>query len=212
MRLKHGGAAPPPTTPQAPVKDIESDRSEFSKPQVLEVVNNRIYFYADIDRDNVLRLNKSLMELDSFHVSQGIINRDNGFRPIYLHINSYGGYVFDALAASDQISLTDCEVYTVVDGICASAATFLSLKGVKRYIKPNSFMLIHQLSSGMWGKYDEFIDEMKNLDKLMDIIKSIYLKNTKLKASKLEEILSHDLYFDAKECIKYGLADEILKK
>jgi len=214
MSLIYGGKRSNGTpTPDGTKPNVATGNNlDTYKPQVLEVVNNRIYFYSDIDRDNILKLNKSLMELDSSHVSSALINKDETFRPIYLHINSYGGYIFDGLAASDQIEMTHCPVYTVVDGICASAATFLSLKGSKRYIKPNSFMLIHQLSSAMWGRYDEFIDEMKNLEKLMEIIRGIYLKNTKLKPAKLDEILSHDLYFDAKECVKYGLVDEILKK
>jgi ATP-dependent protease ClpP protease subunit len=62
----------------------------------------------------------------------------------------------------------------------------------------------------MWGKYSDFIDEMSNLDKLMSIIKKVYLEHTEIPANKLNEILKHDLYFDAKECKKYKLVDEII--
>lgn len=211
MNHNHRYGGDDPKAPSQPEKQIVVSESGEHKPQVLEVVNNRIYFYADIDRDTILKLNKALMELDAQHMAGAFQNSDETFRSIYLHINSYGGYIFDGLAGSDQIALSKSPVITVVDGICASAATFLSVKGKKRYIKKNSFMLIHQLSSGMWGKYDEFIDEMKNLEKLMEIIRRVYLENTGLTKKKLDEILSRDLYFDAKECIKYGLVDEILK-
>jgi len=62
----------------------------------------------------------------------------------------------------------------------------------------------------MWGKYEEFKDEMENLDKLMKIIKKIYLEKTKLSSKKLDQILKRDLIFNAKECLKYGLVDKII--
>jgi ATP-dependent protease ClpP protease subunit len=62
----------------------------------------------------------------------------------------------------------------------------------------------------MWGKYHEFIDEMKNLDRLMLMIKNIYNEFTKVPSEKLDEVLKHDLWFDAETCLKYGMVDEIL--
>jgi ATP-dependent protease ClpP protease subunit len=50
---------------------------------------------------------------------------------------------------------------------------------------------------------------MINSDKLMETIKSIYTKYTKIPAEKIDEILDHDLWFDAKTCLDYGLVDEI---
>ena len=49
-------------------------------------------------------------------------------------------------------------------------------------------MLIHQLSSEIWGKMDAIIDEYKNLTQLMSKIKSIYKKYSLLTDEKLEKI------------------------
>jgi len=62
----------------------------------------------------------------------------------------------------------------------------------------------------MWGKYEEFKDEMQNLDKIMEMIKQVYKEYTKIPMSKLDEILKHDLWFEADECLEYGLVDEII--
>ena len=70
-------------------------------------------------------------------------------------------------------------------------------------------MLIHQLSSFFWGKYEEFKDEKQNLDKIMEMIKKVYAEYTKIPTKKLEEILKHDLWLDADQCLEYGLVDEI---
>ena len=56
-------------------------------------------------------------------------------------------------------------------------------------------MLIHQLSSSMWGQMDDFEEEMDNLKFLMKTIKSIYKKHTKIPSSALDEILKQDQCF-----------------
>jgi ATP-dependent protease ClpP protease subunit len=71
-------------------------------------------------------------------------------------------------------------------------------------------MLVHQVSSGLWGNYMQFKDEIKNLELLMSLIKGVYLKKTKFDPKKLDDILSHDLCMGAEECLRHGLVDEIL--
>ena len=72
-------------------------------------------------------------------------------------------------------------------------------------------MLIHQLSSGSWGKMDELEDEMENLKELMRRIKLIYKNKTKIDKKNLDEILKHDLWWDSKKCLKMGLVDKIVE-
>ena len=74
----------------------------------------------------------------------------------------------------------------------------------------NSYMLVHQLSSNFWGTYANFEDEKKNLDLMMTTIKNVYKEYTKLPMKKLDEILKHDLMWDAQTCLDYGMIDEIV--
>ena len=110
----------------------------------------------------------------------------------------------------DTILRAKVPVHTYVDGFCASAATFLSVVGSRRFMSRNSYMLIHQLSTQFWGKYSEFEDEKKNLDLMMITIKNIYKKYTKVPLKELNTILKHDLLWDAEMCLEYGLIDEII--
>jgi ATP-dependent protease ClpP protease subunit len=71
-------------------------------------------------------------------------------------------------------------------------------------------MLIHQLSTGFWGKYSEFEDEKQNLDLMMTTIKNVYKKYTEVPMEKIDEILKHDLMWDAETCKTLGLIDEII--
>ena len=179
------------------------------KEDFLEVINNRIYFYSGIERKNILMLNRTIRELGSDILHSAII-LETPPASIFLHINSHGGDLFTGMAAVDEIIKSKVPITTVIDGCAASAATLMSVVASHRQINKHAYMLIHQLSSGTWGKYRDFKDEMKNLDSLMDMIKGVYLEYTKLPLDKLEKILDHDIWFDAETCLKYGLVDEII--
>ena len=130
-------------------------------------------------------------------------------KPIYLHINSYGGGVFAAFAAIDFIQQSEIPVHTIIEGASASAATLMSVVGKKRYIRPHASMLVHQLSSWFGGKLSEIEDDYKNVTQMHDTIKEIYKKHTNLCETDLEEILKHDLWWKADKCMQTGLADEL---
>ena len=200
---------------EAPEPEEEKHGREIlvAEPKSLEIVENRIYFYSEIDRETVLNLNRHLRSKQNDELYRRQIEESDAITPIFLHIQSFGGSIFAGLAAMDQVLQIRKKVpiHTIIDGCAASAATFVSVVGTKRYMNPNAFMLIHQLSSAMWGKYSEFQDEMANLDRLMLKIREIYGQYTTFPVDKLDGILKHDLWIGPKECLKYGLVDEILK-
>jgi len=172
-------------------------------------INNHIYYYAAVTKKTVLQLNKEIRIVTRDLL---ISSRKYGTDPppIYLHINSYGGSVFACLSTIDQIQNNPIPIYSIVEGAAASAATLISVCCDKRFITQHGHMLIHQLSSVFWGKMEEFEDEIKNLKLLMKIIKKIYKDNCKIPQNKLDEILKHDLWWDAKKCKSYSLVDKII--
>ena len=179
---------------------------------LVETTNNRIYYYSMVNRPKVLKLNKSIQNLDNHLACRAVTFGPGhpGNDTIRLHINSYGGSVFAGLSAVDYILKSRAGVETIVEGCAASAATLMSVVGSKRYIRENSCMLIHQLSGHMWGKFEEMKDDMKNSEMLMEKIKNIYRKHCKIPEDVLENILKHDIWWDAETCLKYGLVDEII--
>ena len=182
---------------------------EKSRADYLEITNNRIYFYSNVETKNVLGLNKSIRELGS-EIQHTATVLECEPANIFLHINSHGGDLFAGLAAMDEIRKSRIPIISIVDGCAASAATLMTIAASKRQINKHAYMLIHQLSSGMWGKYREMKDEIENLDNMMITIRDIYMEYTKIPKKKLDEILDHDLWFDAETCLKYGLVDEII--
>jgi len=180
------------------------------KNNVVETANNRIYYYSEVSRQKVLTLNKSLKSLNDNLINQAQLLSLENPANIYLHINSFGGSVFAGLSAVDYIQSCEIPVITIVEGCAASAATLMSCVGTHRQMRSSAFMLIHQISSGLWGKYEELKDDMENCDLFMRIIKDVYNEHTKIPKKKLKEILKHDLWFDAETCLEYGLIDEII--
>lgn len=176
----------------------------------IETFKNHIYFYCGVSTKTCLKLNIELKRIAQNIIDNGqnLLNKD---KYIYLHINSFGGSVFAAFSTIDTIINLKVPVVSIIEGAAASAATMISVMCNYRIIYPNSYMLIHQLSSMSWGKMDEMEDEMCNLKELMKRIKMIYKKKTKINKDDLSEILKHDLWWDAKKCLTVGLVDKILE-
>ena len=191
---------------EAPNDSGSNSGSSKDTSGMVNTVGNRIYFYSGVATAPILDLNKALMELSGKLL--GEFGEDAP--PIRLHINSLGGYIYDAMAGVDAIDRCPVPVYTVIEGVAASAATLMSVHGAKRYITKNSYMLIHQLSSVLWGKYEELKDDMENSKVFMERIRKIYKDYTEVPDDKLNEILKHDLWWDAEQCLEYKLVDEIV--
>ena len=169
---------------------------------------NHIYFYSEIDRNTISKLNILLREAEEYCIITALKLRID-LVPIYLHIYSNGGYIHAAFSTIDVINSSKVPVYSIIEGATASAGTLISIVCKKRYIRPTAYMLIHQLTSEIWGKMDAIIDEYKNLSQLMKRITDIYTSYSSLTPKKLDKLLKHDLWLDAKKSIKYGLVDEM---
>jgi ATP-dependent protease ClpP protease subunit len=202
MNEKYWGEKKPPAKKGAQPNGIKPEKH-------IAVHENKIYYYAGVNRESAAELNKKIGELESKSLTLGH-NLDIEPPTLKLLINSGGGSITAGISSMDTILRSKVPIHTYVDGFAASAATFLSVVGNKRYMSRNSYMLIHQLSTNFWGKYSEFEDEKQNLDLMMETIKRVYKEYTKVPEDTLDEILKHDLMWDAETCKSLGLIDEII--
>ena len=193
----------------------EEEPTETEEEQTYEtcvVINdNNIYFYTEVSADSIKEL---LIHIKEITKKNQIIGITYGIDPppINLYINSEGGCLYSALSIIDIISFNPVIINTIVSGVCMSAATFILLSGHNRYMMPNSYMLIHNISSGFWGKMHEFEDEMKNLNELTKKLKNIYKKTSNITQKHLDKILKTDVLIPAYDCLKYGFIDGIKNK
>ena len=195
--------------PQIIINSSDNEETQYS--QGIRVINNKILFYADVNEGAMLELNRVLLETDLKLQSMGLA-LDGAYDPtIHLHLNTLGGSIFAAFSTVDTIRRLKSKVHTHIDGSVASAGTLISAIGNKRYMGQHAHLLIHQLSSGVYGKFSEMEDEIFNCTNLMKLLKDFYKKNTKLPMKKLDELLKRDIWLNAEECLQYGIVDEIVK-
>ena len=181
------------------------------KPSASHVEDNRIHFSEDVNGDSMSDLKSNLRTLERKLLGMKQNYRLENDIPIYLYLNTPGGSVYDALSAVDTIKQLRVPVYTVVEGLVASAGTLLSLSGEKRYIQPNAYMLIHEIRSSCWGRMSEITDEYENLTKMTKQLIDFYVEHTKMNRKEVTKVLAKDITWNAQECIKKGVVDEIFE-
>jgi ATP-dependent Clp protease protease subunit len=203
-------------------KRLEDDEMFFDDNDVSDLNEeddytvNEYYLYNDISMKSIQGLLKFIKNAEKrwklFLLETADLVETAEPKPLKIFINSNGGDVFAAIPLIDAIKNSKIPIHTYVEGMAASAASLISMVGHKRYITKNSFMLIHELRTGVQGTYSDIMDEKENCDKLMQVIKKIYLERTagKLESDVLEKILKRDIILTADECSNYGLVDEII--
>lgn len=174
--------------------------------------DNHIYFRSDINTSSIDKLGNLIDEYNSEYtiLYNSYVNiADITPKPIYLHITSDGGCLFSGFMGSDMIRNSKIPIYTVVEGSVASAGTLLSIAGQQRYMTEHSYLLIHQLSSGSVGNYEQLSDSQENNTELMKRLKEVYFKYTHLTPKQINDSLKRDIYWNYDKSKKAGLVDDI---
>ena len=169
---------------------------------------NHIYFYDSVSTESCLELNRELAHLAK-DLQFYSLEHDCKPAKIYLHINSYGGELLACFSTVDYIRNCPIPVVSIIEGCAASAATLISVVAKERYMTQSSWMLIHQLRGGYWGKFDEMEEDLSNSKKFMEKIYEIYEERTNLTGKDLRKMLKRDEWWDYETCLKYGLIDGV---
>jgi len=167
----------------------------------------RVYFYCDVSKHSVLKLIEKLDEASKNALAAAHPLEEPR---VFLYIHSDGGEAYAGLSAMSHIRMCKPRVVTVADGFVASAATLLFLSADERYVIPHAHVLIHQLRTTFWGKFDELLDEVSNSKMLMDTIMGIYRSRTRLGNKKIAMLLRKELNMSAEQCVEHGLAGGVL--
>ena len=137
----------------------------------------------------------------------------NPAKDILLIIDSYGGVVDSFVTIHDTINLLRCTVATCCIGKAMSCGQLLLISGEKgkRFITPNSRVMIHEFTAGSFGKISDIEISLKENKRLQKAIwESFNVKYTKLTKTQLTKMKGRDTFLTAKECLEYGLIDHII--
>ncbi len=170
--------------------------------------------YSRLLRDRIVFMGTDVNQASANVVVAQLLflQAEDAKRDIFLYINSPGGSVYDALAIYDTMQYITNDVQTVGIGVQASAAAFLLSSGTKgkRFLLPNSTVMIHQPSSGTRGKVtDQEIDLRESL-RIKKLLEDIMAKNTGQPSERIHEDMERDKWLTAKEALEYGIVDKII--
>ena len=131
---------------------------------------------------------------------------------IDLRINSPGGDVFDGVAIHNAIKNHKANVTAYVDGIAASAASFIAMAANKIVMPANSFMLIHGASGFSFGNADDMRATAADLDRIDKSLTATYAARSGSTTAKVKALMKEDRLMDASEAKELGFADEVTKE
>lgn len=167
--------------------------------------NRIIYMSGEFNEQKTEMIVSKLLQFECTNPSNDIL----------LIIDSYGGSVDSFVAIHDTINLLRCDVATCCIGKAMSCGQLLLISGKKgkRFITPNSRVMIHEFSAGSYGKLTDIeisIKENKRLQKA--IMETLIIKYTNLTKKQLVAMKGRDTFLTAKECCDKGLVDHIITK
>ena len=133
-------------------------------------------------------------------------------KDINIYINSPGGSVTAGLAIFDTMNYIKCDVSTICVGMAASMGAFLLTAGTKgkRYVLPNSEVMIHQPLGGAQGQATEIAIAAKHILKTRDRLNKILAEQTGQPLEKIQMDTERDNFMSSIEAKEYGLIDEVI--
>jgi ATP-dependent protease ClpP protease subunit len=137
--------------------------------------------------------------------------KESGASELKLNVSSLGGSVNEALQIHDFLRSFNGRVTARVTGLTASAATIISMGADKIHMSENALFLVHNARFGMTGGTKEDLEEdIKNLEKIDNIIVNIYMKKTGRSEKFIRDLMMEDRWMDSKEAKSKGFVDKIV--
>ena len=190
-----------------PIVVEQSGRGERAYDIYSRLLKDRIIFLGGGVDDDVANLIIAQMLF---------LSNEDDEQDIHFYINSPGGVITSGLAIYDTMRFLRCDVATYCVGQAASMGSVLFAGGTpgKRYMLPNSRILLHQplISGVMQGPATDLEIEAKEILRLRERLYDVLSKHTGKDAKDIEKDCDRNLWLEADEAIKYGLADNILQK
>lgn len=128
---------------------------------------------------------------------------------IQLHVNSPGGDYFDGLAIMNSLRDHPARVVATVDGLAASAASFIVMAADEVVMNRNSELMIHEASGFAMGDSATMRDLADRLDHISNNIASVYADRAGGDAEDWRAAMHAETWYSAQEAVDAGLADRV---
>lgn len=132
-----------------------------------------------------------------------------GVKTLNVYINSPGGDVFGGKAILTNLQRFEGEKVVHVDGIAASAATFIAMAGDRIVTASHANWMIHEASSMAFGRAEDMRAQAEVLDLANRDMAELYAKQTGKSVDEMLEAMAAETWFSAAEALDFGLTDEV---
>jgi len=126
--------------------------------------------------------------------------------PIDLRLNSPGGSVFDAVAIYNALTRHAGTITVWIDGIAASAASYIAMAGDEIVMPENAFLMIHDPSGIVMGTAADMRDMAGTLDKIAASMTRGYAAKSGKPEAQIAALMASETWFDATDALDLGLA------
>ncbi len=129
---------------------------------------------------------------------------------IALHINSPGGSVFEGITIANALKNHPANVTTYIDGVAASIASIIAIRGADRVISSDSgFLMIHNPFAMAIGDSSEMLKMAETLEKIRETLANNYVAKSGKDIDEIYQMMDEETWLDANAALEAGLIDEI---
>lgn len=132
-----------------------------------------------------------------------------GGRPVILHVNSPGGDMFEALAIFNALDSYLGHVTVIVEGVAASAASFIAMAADTIIMPANTMLMVHNASAGVVGGEEAMHEGARILSNLNTTMVAAYAAKSGLSDDRVAELMAATTWMTAEEALALGFADEV---
>lgn len=128
---------------------------------------------------------------------------------IELHINSGGGSVFEGVAIYNALLNHPAHIVSIVDGVAASAASFIAMAGQEIEVEKTARLMIHEASGACLGTAQDMREHAALLDDLSAMIAEIYSDRAGNTIEHWRDLMLAETWFNAQQAVDAKLANRI---
>lgn len=133
-------------------------------------------------------------------------------KPVLFRIHSSGGDIMAASAIRALLMSYPGKVICQIDGLCASAATYIATAGSKVQMQDSAFFMIHDPWTVTIGNVDDHRVSISMLKELKKGIVEAYMAKSTLEQSQIEKMMADETWMSAQTALEYGFVDEIISQ
>ncbi|WP_099159917.1 ATP-dependent Clp endopeptidase proteolytic subunit ClpP [Virgibacillus ndiopensis] len=188
-------------------------------PTVIEQTNRgeRAYdIYSRLLKDRIIMLGSAIDDnvANSIVAQLLFLEAEDPDKDVSIYINSPGGSITAGMAIYDTMQLIKPDVSTICTGMAASMGAFLLTAGEigKRYVLPNSEVMIHQPLGGTQGQATDIEIHTRRILEMREKINEILAERSGQPLEVIQRDTERDNFMTASRAVEYGLVDKVLER